>query len=34
MTDAAALHAMRLIPAYLKSAVDEPTNIKARDMMR
>jgi alcohol dehydrogenase len=33
ITDASALHAMRLIPTYLPTAVRDPTNIKARDMM-
>lgn len=33
ITDATALHAMRLIPIYLPKAVSDPTNIKARDMM-
>jgi len=33
ITDANALHAMRLIPTYLPTAVSDPKNIKARDMM-
>jgi len=33
LTDAAALHAMRLIAGYLRTAVHDPTNIQARDMM-
>ncbi|KAJ7527061.1 hypothetical protein O6H91_16G034200 [Diphasiastrum complanatum] len=33
VTDAAALHAMRLITTYLRDAVNDGKNMKARDMM-
>ncbi|KAL3690143.1 hypothetical protein R1sor_016452 [Riccia sorocarpa] len=33
VTDASALHAMKLIKTYLRDAVNDGTNLKARDMM-
>ena len=34
VTDACALHAMRLVSSYLRTAVNHGDNIEARDMMR
>ena len=34
VTDACALHAMKLVSSYLRTAVDHGDNIEARDMMR
>jgi alcohol dehydrogenase len=34
VTDACALHAMKLVASYLRTAVHHGDNIEARDMMR